>query len=276
VENTSSIIQNILDQRVDQRNLNWHYRLLSFIDYTTLEGTDTHQKVKEMCAKAKTLFDQCGHTVAAICVYPNFIESVKKELQGYPVKVASVAAAFPSGQTHISVKVAEVNYCIDSGADEIDIVISRGKLIENNVPEVELELAQLRKAAQSCILKTIIESGELETTERIAQASKIAIANGADFIKTSTGKAKTGATLLAHYTMMQAIANHKLENRTTIGMKPSGGITTIDDASSYMAIAEHFMDEDYLQNSTFRIGASSLLSNVVKRLSELNSNIKPF
>lgn len=273
MENTATIIQDIIDEARELATADDFYKLLSFIDYTTLEGTDTQQKVTDMCAKAKWLFDTCGHTVAAICIYPTFIKQVKSELSGYPIKVASVAAAFPSGQTDISIKNAEVKFCVDSGADEIDIVISRGKFLEGNISEVSEELKSLRQHAAHCTLKTIIESGELASAKQIAEASQLAISCGADFIKTSTGKAKVGATLLAHYTMVHEIKQHYLSTKKIIGMKPSGGIANTDDAIKYLAIAEHFMGEDYLKNTTFRIGASSLLTNVISQLTEFNPKL---
>ena len=228
-------------------------RVFSCIDNTTLNGTDNNAHVEQFCRHTIEL----GH-VAAICVYPRFVACAKRVLDGSGIKVASVAGAFPHGQLPIHLKVEEVKYAIGEGADEIDMVLSRGVLLAGEYNVVSDEVALMKEACQNKTLKVILETGELTSPTLIEKASQLAIDGGADFIKTSTGKIGVGATLEAAEVMLNCIKKNVNFNKKTVGFKAAGGISTPEEAIEYALLAKKVMGNDYVNNQTFRIGASRL------------------
>ena len=201
--------------------------VLNMIDLTTLEGKDSPGKVKQLCYKAMHLHDSYEGlpTVAAICVYPSMVKIAKKALEGSPVKVASVATAFPSGQAPKDVKMRDTKYAVAEGADEVDMVISRGKFLAGEYNYVFDEIAEIKEACGEARLKVILETGELTTFDKVRRASDIAILAGADFIKTSTGKIQPAATMPVTLVMLEAIRDYYYDTGKMIGMKPAGGIS---------------------------------------------------
>lgn len=249
--------------------------VLNMIDLTTLEGKDTPGKVKQMCYKAHHLHDQIEGlpSVAAVCVYPSMVKLAKTELMGTNVKVASVSTAFPSGQAPHSVKIDDTKFAVDSGADEIDMVISRGKFLAGEYEFVFDEIASIKEACGQARLKVILETGELSTLDNVRRASDLAIHAGADFIKTSTGKIQPAATLPVTYTMLQAIRDHYVDTGKMIGMKPAGGISTSKLALHYLVMVKETLGNDWLTNEHFRFGASSLANDVLMQIAKAKSGI---
>lgn len=265
----STQIQSILQQEKAIVNRKEAMRfILSSIDLTTLSGDDTDAVVTALCQKAlgfKNVEKNIPST-AAVCVYPPFVSLCKSLLQGTNLKVASVAGAFPAGQSPIEVKLAEVAYAVEQGADEIDMVISRGKFLEGKLDEVASEIAAIKKTCQSAHLKVILETGELKTVDNIRIASEIAICNGADFIKTSTGKINPAATLEAAFVMMETIKEHHEKTGKMVGFKPAGGISDADTALDYFLLLKHILGKNWMQPNYFRIGASRLATSVYNEL----------
>ena len=251
--------------RPDQPDLSKLRLAIGMVDLTTLEGSDTPARVREMCDKAQHPFadDAGAQQVAAVCVYPTLVGVAVKALDGSPVRVASVAAAFPSGQARISQKVDEIRYAVSEGADEIDIVISRGKFLTGEYREVFDEICQCRDACGDAHLKVILETGELETYDNIRLASELAMAAGAHFIKTSTGKITPAATFASTLVMLRAIRDFHQRTGRMVGMKPAGGIRTADQALRYLEMLEGVLGSDWLSSEWFRFGASSLLDDLV-------------
>lgn len=230
---------------------------LSLVDLTTLEGKDTDQNVKDLSIKAiKT-------GVAAVCVYPTLVSVAKNELKDTNKKVASVAGGFPSGQLPLSLRLEEAKYAINEGADEIDMVISRGKFLEGNYQFIYDEVAAFKAVCKNVRLKVILETGELVTLDNIRLASDIAIQAGADFIKTSTGKMAINATLPAVCVMLQSIKSHYDLTGKKVGIKPSGGISDGETAAKYLRLTEMIVGKEWLQPSLFRFGASRLVDNLI-------------
>ncbi|MCC7332602.1 MAG: deoxyribose-phosphate aldolase [Flavobacteriales bacterium] len=242
-------------------------RLLSLLDLTSLEGSDTNQKIETMANKVVGLekYPQIN-SVAAICVYPTFAKLVSQHLKSTRVKTACVAGAFPSGQSNLEVKLKEISWAIEQGADEIDMVISRGKLLEGNYQEVFDEIAAIKRCCGDIHLKVIIESGELKNNQNIRIASDLAMYAGADFIKTSTGKISEGATLNSVYVMLNAINDFYSVTNRKIGMKPAGGISDIETAMNYLKLVEQTVGESWINNQLFRFGASRLANNVLNKI----------
>ena len=240
--------------------------LISCIDLTSLEGSDNDLNIKILCSKALMSIDKSRGIppVAAVCVYPSFVRLVKKQLEGTTIKTASVAAAFPSGQTSLQIKLDEVKFAADEGADEIDVVINRGRLITGEFGEVHDELAAIREVSAGLILKVILETGELKTPELIRKASEIAMVSGADFIKTSTGKIPVGATPEAFLIMLNAMKDYLSLTGKSIGIKASGGVRSAEQATMYYLLAREVLGEQVLNRKFFRIGASSLLDNLFR------------
>lgn len=230
---------------------------LSCIDLTTLEGSDNSAKIQQLCEKAIAL------NTAAVCVYPPFIKQAKEILKNTTIKVASVAGAFPSGQSPLFVKLAEVTYAVEEGADEIDMVISRGKFLEGNDQEVFDEIVAIKKACKNAHLKVILETGELLEPKLIFKASFLAMKAGADFIKTSTGKINISATPEAFLVMLDAINQYYNETGKMVGMKPAGGISDQETTLLYMKILENTLNNKWLNNQYFRIGASRLADKLI-------------
>jgi deoxyribose-phosphate aldolase len=241
---------------------------LNMIDLTTLEGKDTPAKVKQMCYKAQHLHDTFPGipNVAAVCVYPSMVAVAKNELKGSDVKVASVSTAFPSGQAPIQIKLDDTKFAVDSGADEIDMVISRGKFLEGDYNFVYDEIAAIKEVCGNARLKVILETGELVTLDNVRKASDIAIYAGADFIKTSTGKIKPAATMQVTYTMLQAIKDFHEETGIMVGMKPAGGISNSKLALHYLVMVNETLGGEWLTNEWFRFGASSLANDVLMQI----------
>lgn len=235
-------------------------KVFACIDNTTLEGSDTCEKVEALCRRSMELQDAARGIdhVAAVCVYPVFVRQAGKLLQGSGIRVASVAGAFPAGQSPLPIKLQEVRYALDEGADEIDMVISRGSFLEGNYGKVADEIAAIREATIGHTLKVILETGELKTPDNIAKASELAIEAGADFIKTSTGKIAVSATLEAAETMLSVIRNYHKKSGKWVGFKAAGGISTPEEVLKYYQLACRIVGKEQTTNQYFRIGASRL------------------
>ncbi len=242
--------------------------ILNMIDLTTLEGKDTKGKVEQLCYKAMHPHDALPGlpTVAAICVYPPMVRIAKNALKGSSIHVASVATAFPSGQTSLQVKLDDTRYAVAEGADEVDMVISRGKFLSGEYNYVYDEIAAVKEACGKSHLKVILETGELDTLDNVRKASEIAIQAGADFIKTSTGKIQPAATLPVTYVMLDTIKDHYLKTGEMIGMKPAGGISNSKLALNYLVMLNEILGEKWMNNNYFRFGASSLANDVLMQL----------
>ena len=242
--------------------------VLSMIDLTTLEGMDTEGKVKQLCYKAQHLHDSIDGlpTVAAICVYPNFVGLAKRCLAGSGINVASVATAFPSGNSSLEIKLADVSMAVSEGADEIDMVISRGRFHRGEYNFVFDEIAAVKAACGEARLKTILETGELGSLDKGRLASDIAIAAGADFIKTSTGKIQPAATMPVTLVMLEAIRDHFQKTGLMVGMKPAGGISKSKLALHYLIMVKETLGDAWLDPKWFRFGASSLANDVLMQI----------
>jgi deoxyribose-phosphate aldolase len=249
--------------------------VLNMIDLTTLEGKDTPGKVKQMCYKAQHLHDLHPGlpTVAAVCVYPSMVPIAKKELKNSCVKIASVSTAFPSGQAPMEVKLTDTKFAVDAGADEIDMVISRGKFLSGEYNFVFDEIAAIKEACGKARLKVILETGELATLDNVRKASDIAIYAGADFIKTSTGKIQPAATMQVTYTMLMAIRDYFDETGIMVGMKPAGGISTSKLALHNLVMVKEILGDAWLNNHWFRFGASSLANDVLMQILKTETGI---
>jgi len=248
---------------------------LNMIDLTTLEGKDTDGKIKQLCTKALHIADDLPGlpNVAAVCVYPNYVSLAKKYLSGSKVKVASVATAFPSGNANIQIKLDDTRMAVESGADEIDMVISRGEFLKGNYNFVFDEIAAVKNACAKARLKVILETGELATLDNIRKASDISIAAGADFIKTSTGKIQPAATMPVTLVMLEAIKDHFIKTGKMIGMKPAGGISTAKSALQYLVMLYEILGPAWMTNQWFRFGASSLVNDIVLQLAKENNGV---
>ena len=241
---------------------------LSMIDLTTLEGKDTPGKVTQLCYKALHLHEQLNDipTVAAICVYPTYVKIAKTALAGSNIQVASVATAFPSGQSSRDTKIIDTLFAVEQGADEIDMVISRGKFLAGEYNFVFDEIAAIKEVCGKAHLKVILETGELDTLDNVRKASEIAMYAGADFIKTSTGKIQPAATMPVTYVMLDAIKDFYLKTGKIIGMKPAGGISTSKIALQYLVMLNEVLGEKWMNNTYFRFGASSLANDILMQL----------
>jgi deoxyribose-phosphate aldolase len=248
---------------------------LNMIDLTTLEGKDTPGKVQQMCYKAMHVHD--GYeglpTVAAVCVYPTHVKTAKQALKGSNVKVASVATAFPSGNSTLEVKIGDTKYAVSEGADEIDMVISRGEFLNGNYNFVFDEIAAIKEACGKARLKVILETGELSTLDNVRLASDIAILAGADFIKTSTGKIQPAATQPVTLVMLEAIRDHYDKTGVMIGMKPAGGISTAKIALQYLVMLYETLGPKWMSNEWYRFGASSLANDIILQLEKERKGI---
>lgn len=245
--------------------------IIGCIDLTTLEGTDNTEKVTKLCETAISFRDDKRGipATASVCVYPRFVALAKSKLQGTGVKVASVAGAFPAGQLPIELKVAEVSYAVAQGADEIDMVISRGAFLEGRYQEVYDEICAIRKACEGKILKVILETGELQTPQNIFRASQLAIHAGADFLKTSTGKIAVNATPEAFWVMMFAIRQHFHDHGKRVGIKVAGGVSTPEQAYTYLHIWRQNMGKEWLTPELFRVGTSRLAGKLSEKIQEI-------
>lgn len=262
-------IQDILSE--EKKTLNRKEALktiLSVIDLTTLEGSDNTAKVTALSKTALSFKDEAKDipAVAAVCVYPTFVKTVKQALGNSTIGVASVAGAFPSGQSPIAVKLAEIEYAVNEGADDIDMVISRGKMLEGDYDTVFDEIKAIKGVCGKAHLKVILETGELQSIENIRKASELAINAGGDFLKTSTGKIPVAATLRAFIIMLDTIEEYYKATGKMVGIKPAGGISDPDTAIDYYLLVKHILGEKWLNNTWFRIGASRLATKVYNEL----------
>ncbi|OFY85810.1 MAG: deoxyribose-phosphate aldolase [Bacteroidetes bacterium RIFCSPLOWO2_12_FULL_35_15] len=243
---------------------------LSMIDLTTLEGKDTEGKVKQMCYKAAHLHDSIPGlpTVAAVCVYPSMVKVAKDSLKGTNIKVASVSTAFPSGQSTQQIKLLDTKFALENGADEIDMVISRGEFLKGNYNFVFDEIASIKEACGKARLKVIFETGELSTLDNVRKVSEIAMYAGADFIKTSTGKISPAATMPVTLVMLEAIRDYYYSTGRMVGMKPAGGISTSKLALHYLIMVNETLGAAWMSNEWFRFGASSLANDILLQIAK--------
>lgn len=248
---------------------------LSMIDLTTLEGKDTPGKVKQMCYKAAHLHDQYPDlpTVAAVCVYPSMVKIAQEALKGSNIQIASVATAFPSGQSTLEIKLNDTKFAVDQGATEIDMVISRGKFLSGDYNFVFDEICSIKEACGKARLKVILETGELVTLENVRKASDLAIHAGADFIKTSTGKIQPAATMQVTYVMLMAIKDHFNATGKMVGMKPAGGISTAKLALHNLVMVNEVLGPKWLNNEWFRFGASSLANDILMQILKTDTGL---
>jgi deoxyribose-phosphate aldolase len=237
--------------------------IFSCIDLTTLEATDTTERIEALCNKAlyyKNIGD--GTTVAAVCIYMPFIKQARKLLAGSDIQIATVACSFPSGQLPLHLKLSEVSWAAAEGANEIDMVISRGKMIENDFEAVLEEVKEVKKVCGNAHLKVILETGELQTVGLIRKASELALIGGADFIKTSTGKVIPAATPEAAVIMLDSIREYFEKTGRKVGFKPAGGIADPEVALTYFKLVKNILGDEWLNPTLFRIGASRLADKV--------------
>src|SRR5881409_1413536 len=241
---------------------------IRMMDLTTLEGADTPGKVAALASKAvrPDPSDASIPSVAAICVYPNLVPAAKQRVAGTGVKVASVATAFPSGQSPTSVKVEDAREAVELGADEIDMVIDRGAFLSGRYAKVFDEIVKVKEACGDVHVKVILEVGELGTYDNVRRASLLAMAGGADFIKTSTGKIPSAATLPVALCMLEAIRDVHHETGRVVGFKPAGGVRAAKQAIQHLVLVHETLGADWLTPDRYRIGASSLLNDVLMQL----------
>ncbi len=244
---------------------------VSMVDLTTLEGQDTAGKIAQLCAKALTPHppDPAVPSVAAVCVYPALVAEAKRHVAGSPVKVASVATAFPSGQAPLRTRLGEVRAAVADGADEIDMVINRNAFLSGRLGEVRDEIAAVLEACGESRLKALLETGELVGYDQIRAASFLAMRAGlrpGDFIKTSTGKTNNNANLANTQVMLEAIRDYYLETGIAIGMKPAGGIRTAKLALHFLVAVKETLGDAWLNNTRYRFGASALLNDLLRQI----------
>ena len=266
---SSERVNRIFSRSIKTESKIWAlYKILSMLDLTTLEGSDSHGKVKQLCYKASHLHDKYPKLpqVAAICVYPSMVSIANKSLKGTNIKTASVATGFPSGMTNFKAKIDEVKYVIDEGAEEVDMVISRGHFLSGELNYVSDEIAKVKTACGNAKLKVILETGELSTLDNVRKASDLAMESGADFIKTSTGKISESATPTVVLTMLEAIRDYYNKTGKKIGMKPAGGISKSKLAIQYLVMVKETLGNDWLTPNLFRFGASSLANDVLMQI----------
>jgi deoxyribose-phosphate aldolase len=277
VERVGGVDQVGVEERVDslkKRSIKKQSKLwaldlaIRMMDLTTLEGKDTPGKIRALCQKGMTPQpgDPTIPSVAAICVYPALVADAKDALKGSTVKVASVATGFPSGQTFREIKLAETRAAAEAGADEIDMVIDRGAFLSGDYLSVFEEIVDVKEACGDAHLKVILETGELETYDNVRRASVLAMAAGADFIKTSTGKVTPAATLPVTLVMLEAIRDFERQTGRQVGMKPAGGIRVAKEAVQYLVVLYETLGPRWMTPDWFRFGASSLLNDVLMQI----------
>lgn len=243
---------------------------LSMIDLTTLQGSDTPGRVRQLCHKAMHLHHDIPGlpSVAAVCVYPNLVSVAKETLRSAssPIRVASVATAFPGGMLEAEDRLMDVRYAVNEGADEIDMVISRGRFLAGDYSFVFDEIAATKEACENAHLKVILETGELGSLDAVRRASDLAMRAGADFIKTSTGKITPAATMPVVLVMLEAIRDFYYETGKQVGMKPAGGISKAKQAIQYLVMLRETLGNDWLSPQLFRFGASSLANDILMQI----------
>lgn len=268
-EAVKAAVEKILADNLEKNMNEEVYKFLfNCIDLTTLRSTDSPRSVADFVEKVNQFDEEHPEmkNVAAICVYPNFSQVVRSVLEVSDVEIACVAGCFPSSQSFIEVKVAEVALAVEGGADEIDIVLNLGNFLDGDYEEVCDEISELKHSCREARLKVILETGALKTAANIKAASVLAMYSGADFIKTSTGKEYDGASLEAAYVMCQCIKEYYEKTGNKVGFKPAGGVRTAKDAVSYYCIVKEVLGEEWLTNEYFRIGASGLANNLLSAI----------
>ncbi len=262
-------VNRIINAHFDENNnVEVWKQCLSQIDLTTLNGDDTVEKVQRMAEHVNHFQEQFPDlpNVASICVYPALVETVKEHLTAPGVGITSVAGGFPASQTFIEVKVAEVALAVAAGATEVDIVLSQGKFLEGRYDVCAEEIEEQKSAARDAHFKVILETGALKTADNIAKASVLAMAAGADFIKTSTGKISVAATLEATYVMCSMIKAWYEKTGQKVCYKPAGGVSTTEQAVQHYTIVKEILGEEWLNNTSFRFGASSLANKILSSI----------
>ncbi len=250
---------------------------IRMVDLTTLEGADTPGKVRSLCAKAvgPDPADRTVPRVGAVCVYPDMVATAVEALRGTGVAVASVATAFPSGRAPMEAKLADTRRAVADGAGEIDMVIDRGAFLSGDYLKVFEEIVAIKEACGAAHLKVILETGELATYDNVRRASHLAIRAGADFVKTSTGKVSPAATLPVTLVMLEAVRDHHAATGRRVGVKPAGGIRTTKDAIRNLVLVNEVVGPDWLTPALFRIGASSLLNDLLMQRTRLSTGTYP-
>lgn len=233
-------------------------RLLSFVDLTTLEGTDTQQRVRDLCTKA------LRYRTGGVCVYPYYAGLTASLLKGSGIRTACVVGGFPASQIPLELKLSEARYVLAQGADEMDMVLAQGAFLEGDRHRAGEEIKAMKAVCGEKHLKVILETGALQDLDLVEAAAWLAIENGADFIKTSTGKIAVSATLEAYYVMLQVIKTHYAQSGRRIGIKPAGGISTVAAVSPYFQLLHAVLGESWLSPDLFRIGASRLADGLAK------------
>jgi deoxyribose-phosphate aldolase len=254
----------------------WLLRAISCMDLTTLSGDDTDERVRRLCAKARQpiqresvkrlQIEELNIKVAAVCVYHRFVETAVRALEGSGVRVAAVSTGFPAGLSPVEERVAEIRRSVEAGADEIDIVITRAHVFGGKWQELYDEVAEFKRASRHCHMKAILGTGDLLTLRNVARASFVAMMAGADFIKTSTGKESTNATLPVGFVMTRAIREYAQETGMAVGFKPAGGIRTAKQSTEWLALMKEELGPDWMKAGLFRFGASGLLNDIERQL----------
>ncbi|MFN3275179.1 MAG: deoxyribose-phosphate aldolase [Paracoccus sp. (in: a-proteobacteria)] len=253
----------------------WLLNAVRCIDLTTLAGDDTPDRVARLCAKARQPIDAglleavgvTGLTTGAVCVYPTMVAPAKRALEGSGIPVASVATGFPAGLMPLDLRLAEIRYAVDQGADEIDIVITRAHVLQANWTALYDELRAMREACGAARMKAILATGDLKSLENVARASHVAMQAGSDWIKTSTGKEGVNATLPVSLVMCRTIRDYHAQTGHKVGFKPAGGLRTARDAIAWQVLMAEELGRDWLRPGLFRIGASSLLGDIERQIS---------
>ena len=268
VEDVASTVATIRDAAAANQNAEVYKFCLSAIDLTTLSCCDSEESVEAMARRAAEFDMDYPHlqNVASICVYPPFVETVGLNIDGTPLRITSVAGGFPSSQTFLEVKMLEVAMAIENGADEVDVVVNVGKILTGAYDEAANEIEVLRGESDGATLKVILETGALKSPEMIYNASLLAMAAGADFIKTSTGKIDVSATPEAAVVMCKAIKEYHDKTGRKVGFKAAGGVRTAEDAALYYTIVKEILGEEWLSTDLFRIGASSAANNILSAI----------
>ena len=267
-EQVKQEMEQLLSAHFEENNTTEVYkRCFNSIDLTSLKETDTEEEIRSMVEKVNNFEENFPDipNVGAICVFPSMVSTVKATLTE-PVGIAAVSAGFPASQTFIEVKVAETAMCVMEGATEIDVVISVGKFLAGKYDEVFEELTEIKSACRDAHLKVILETGALKTAANIKKASVLAMAAGADFIKTSTGKIPVAATPEATYIMCTAIRDWNEKTGAKVGYKPAGGIATAEDAVKHYTLVKEILGDEWLNNKLFRFGASSLANKLLSSI----------
>lgn len=259
-------VKEILDKHLEEnRKPEVLKQMFNSIDLTTLKSTDSQRSVADFVERVNAFEQEHGDlpNVAAICVYPNFVPIVRTVLECSDVDIASVAGCFPSAQSFIEVKIAEIGLAVEAGADEIDIVFGLGDFFDKDYEEVCDQISEMKHSCRDSIMKVILETGALKTAENIRNASILSLYSGADFLKTSTGKEYPGASLEAAYVMCQCIKEYYQKTGNKVGFKAAGGVRTSEEALHYYAIVKEVLGDEWLNHDLFRLGASSLANSLL-------------